>query len=481
MKSTYPLKTLFASCLLAVALLFSCSDQEDAFEMEDLTSLYESDDLLIAAIANASNKNSVDISALPTDAKNTLQTDYNSMMAKQSFEVEKLGYEVSMIGLEPVNLAEEENTYFDQDGRELIPGYDKRDPRNAGEKEGDRKGKRRIHFELVYPVSFTMPDGTVISVDNKQDFRAQVKSWFEAHPDSEGKPLLNYPVEVLVEGVEEAIPINNEEEMKALKRRLRKEANEKDKPFEFVFPLSFIMPDGTTLTAQSEEELKELIGAWYEANPDTEERPQLVYPVELLLEDGEMITINSEEEMKEFRERIREGHHGHHGRPFEFVFPLSFTMPDGSTIVGNNKEELETLIKSWYAANPESEEKPTLVFPVDLKLKDGEIITINSKEEMRAFLERIREGQHGYHGRPFEFVYPISFTMPDGLIITGNSKEEIEILIKAWYEANPESEEKPALVFPVDLELKDGEIITINSKEEMKAFLESILEHIYGD
>ena len=472
-------KTTFLSSLLFLGFLVSCSDQESTYSLEDLDLLYESDDLLIEAIANATNKQSIDISALPTDATSTLEMSYTTLMARQTFEAPSLGFEVNMVGLEPTNLGDNENAYFDQDGRELIPGYDKRDPRNDGDYEGGRHGgKRRIHFELIYPVSFTMPDGTTITVDSKQDFREQAKSWYEANPETQGKPSLVFPVEVIVD--EEIIPINSEEEMKAFKERLLEESRER--PYEFVFPISFIMPDGTTLTANSEEELKELIKAWYEANPDTKERPELVYPVDLMLADGEIITINSEEEMREFKKSIREGH-GHGHRPFEFVFPVSFTMPDGSTIMANSGKELYELIKAWYEANPESEEEPELVFPVDLELKDGEIITINSQEEMEEFLEELRESHgNGGHGHsPFEFVFPISFTMPDGTTLTANSEEELYRMIEAWYEENPESEGEPELVYPVDLKLKDGEIITINSEEEMEQFLKELDENHDGD
>ena len=44
--------------------------------------------------------------------------------------------------------------------------------------------------------------------------------------------------------------------------------------------------------------------------------------------------------------------------PFKFVFPISFEMPDGSTISANDKQELKSLIKAWRDENPDSNEKP---------------------------------------------------------------------------------------------------------------------------
>ena len=61
--------------------------------------------------------------------------------------------------------------------------------------------------------------------------------------------------------------------------------------------------------------------------------------------------------------------------------------------------------------------------------------------------------------------------MPDGISVTVNNKEDIKSSLKSWYDANPDSKEKPELVFPVDviIKSKDGEeTLTISSKEEMQ-------------
>ena len=145
-------------------------------------------------------------------------------------------------------------------------------------------------------------------------------------------------------------------------------------------------------------------------------------------------------------------------------------MPDGISVTVNNKEEIKSSLKSWYDANPDSKEKPDLVFPVDviIKSKGGEeTFTISSKEEMDELRKKFKRKK----SKPFELVFPISFTMPDGTIISGEDHKEIKGLMKDWYDANPDSKEKPDLVFPVDviIKSKDGEeTLTISSKEEME-------------
>ena len=44
-------------------------------------------------------------------------------------------------------------------------------------------------------------------------------------------------------------------------------------------------------------------------------------------------------------------------------------------------------------------------------------------------------------------------------------------ILKSWYDANPDSKEKPELVFPLDVIIKskdEEETLTISSKEEMQ-------------
>ena len=70
-------------------------------------------------------------------------------------------------------------------------------------------------------------------------------------------------------------------------------------------------------------------------------------------------------------------------RCLEMVYPLTFIMPDGSTITGNDRKEIRFAMKRWYEANPSSKERPALQYPVEIKFRDGTISTIHNKEEMR--------------------------------------------------------------------------------------------------
>ena len=158
---------------------------------------------------------------------------------------------------------------------------------------------------------------------------------------------------------------------------------------------------------------------------------------------------------------------------FKFIFPVSFTMPDESIITVENDEDLKPKLKAWYDTNPESEEKGKIVFPVDLDFGD-KIVTINSEEEMKALREKMARNKKSKHKKnKFKFIFPVSFTMPDESIITVENDEDLKSKLKAWHDANPESEEKGEIVFPIDLDFGD-KIVTINSEEEMKALRENL-------
>jgi hypothetical protein len=165
--------------------------------------------------------------------------------------------------------------------------------------------------------------------------------------------------------------------------------NDKDKDtcFDFVYPISYIMPDRAIITVENEDDWYE-IKNWYEENPDVKEEPQLQYPVEIIFKDGTIKTINNKEEMKKAYEYCRgdKDNDKDKYKCFKFVYPITYIMPDGSTIIVNDKEEWED-IKAWYEENPDVKEEPQLQYPVEIIFKDGTIKTINNKEEMKKTYE----------------------------------------------------------------------------------------------
>jgi hypothetical protein len=196
--------------------------------------------------------------------------------------------------------------------------------------------------------------------------------------------------------------------------------------------------------------------------------PELGYEVTMRRDRGTRVGERSEAYFdlkgRELRSRDKDRDGRDRKECFDFVYPVTFIMPDGSTITGNNEEELWLAVRNWYAANPGVRERPALQYPVDIIFRrDSTIVTINNDEEMRRAYALCDEDREPC----FDFVYPITYIMPDGSTVTGN-REELGLAIRSWYAANPGIREKPTLQYPVDIIFDDGTTLTVNNDEELR-------------
>ena len=91
--------------------------------------------------------------------------------------------------------------------------------------------------------------------------------------------------------------LQKEDEKEIYKEEDGKEGYEK-KCFEFVYPVTFIMPDNNSVTVNNEEELDEAVKAWYKVHPDSKEEPSLQYPAEIIFDDGTTKSVDDEEELE---------------------------------------------------------------------------------------------------------------------------------------------------------------------------------------
>ena len=350
-----------------------------------------SDSELIQAIIDA-DKISIGVDDLPSNSKTVIEYDYNEYESESAKKAYGLGYEVNMSGKghKAGNRCE---VYFNLEGRKLDP-YGRNGDKDKSDWDRDNdKGDWKC-FDLSLPVSYTMPDGSTITVSNEEDWDA-IKDWYDANPDSEEKPEMQFPVNV--EFDDEIVTVNSEEELRELKQECWLDENDKRECFYLVFPVTYIMPDGSTITVETKDDDAgwQLIKNWYDANPDSDERPTLQFPVDITYEteDGDTtLTVNNDEEMNYVKSRCREewadGDSEEDEECYEFVLPISFTMPDGTTITIENEEDWYNL-REWYVNNSEAEEEPLLQYPVNVILLDeeGTSITLNNDEEMNALEE----------------------------------------------------------------------------------------------
>jgi len=266
-------------------------------------------------------------------------------------------------------------------------------------------------------------------------------------------------------------------------RVFNRDGHEQTQCFMLVYPVTFIMPDGSTLAGDDAKAICTAIKEWYEANPDSKERPALQYPVEVTLSDGSTMTINNADEMQALKQDCKDGEgdydrnrerDGDHASCFKLVYPVTVIMPDSSEITLADSTGWDD-VKSWYEANPDSKKRPVFQYPLDVVLNDGSTMTVNNADELHALKEDCKDGEGDYdrehekdHTPCFKLVYPLTVIMPDSSEISlADSTGWADV--KSWYEANPDSKERPALKYPLDVTLKDGSTMTINSAEELYA------------
>ena len=152
-------------------------------------------------------------------------------------------------------------------------------------------------------------------------------------------------------------------------------------------------------------------------------------------------------------------------RCFRFEFPVTFFMPDNTTITLESKDDW-VLVRQWYQANPNANERPELIFPFNIILKDGTVQTLLNIDELREVKQACRESRD--QRKCFKLVLPVSFTMPDATVITINERQDFR-LIRRWHMANPDVDEKGSLNYPVEIEYRNGTVNTIADETEMQA------------
>ncbi|MEM9984284.1 MAG: hypothetical protein AAF804_04250 [Bacteroidota bacterium] len=246
--------------------------------------------------------------------------------------------------------------------------------------------------------------------------------------------------------------------------------------FEIIYPIDFTMPDSSIITVTHDKDTA--LRAWYLANPNSRGIPALVYPIDISFKDS-VISINNQTDLQqaylvckeenaggEAREPVR-----YEGECFEFVYPISYRMPDGSVV--NVISETDTALRAWFASNPNANGEAVLQFPVDLIFKDTLTITINSAEQLRRAYARCKDEDRGDESQKpcFDLVYPVTYLMPDSTTLTMSS--ETDTALRGWYAANPDATKEPVLQFPVNVTFKEGGTRTLNNPTDYRVAWEA--------
>lgn len=166
-------------------------------------------------------------------------------------------------------------------------------------------------YELVFPVTVNLPDGTTAEVESHDELKETVRSWREVNMDVRGRAMFAFPFEVLNEEGD-MITIDSRQDLFDLRRQCGRSIFDRRGPrghgerpmfcFKPVFPFSVAFPDGTTEEVADVEALRILRKEWRKENKGPENRLKLVFPLEVEFEDGTTTTVDSPEDVRELKE-----------------------------------------------------------------------------------------------------------------------------------------------------------------------------------
>lgn len=158
-------------------------------------------------------------------------------------------------------------------------------------------------FELVFPVSITLPDNTVVEVNSYDELRSTVKAYIQANGRPKNRPYATntffvYPITVITnEG--EMVTVNGREELIELRKECVRNGGGQGKPcFRLNYPVSVSYPDGSVVSYTTQRELHLALKSWRLNNPNPTTHPQLVYPLSVTLADGQVVDITTRADFK---------------------------------------------------------------------------------------------------------------------------------------------------------------------------------------
>ena len=414
----------------------------------------------IELIKNHNGKIEISFEELPEVSKNYINSLENNVTTGQILHAESLGYEVQ-INRETRSLVSLLNMiyiYFDQDGELLFD--DEYDENNNGNYDVFEQWENFMCFDVQFPISVNMPDGSQISIGNEDELFEAVESYYGMNDEFEGLPEINFPFNIIFyyedengNEAEDIVGVESYEELE-MYYELCEEGWGNDEGenywaqidcFDLVYPISIMNPDGEILSVNSEEILNEYVEQWY---------------------------INNE---------CNDDECG----GFEIVFPLtveyySETNNQIQTVTIDSGEELSNYIEEYCS----DDACPEIYDPVcgsDGFSYDNYCYAESAGIYDYSSGECDDEGDVDTCG---EVVFPVTIEAPNGEQYTGNSEEEIYEFMEEWFSNNCNNVEcddaEFEIVYPITMEfVSENEIVTVVVQSE--EMLSSLNEQFCGD
>lgn len=181
-------------------------------------------------------------------------------------------------------------------------------------------------YELVFPITLQFADSTTAVVNNYDEMKLAIRTWFEANGSGMGngghhggghhgnggpsglvRPVIVLPFQVITE-TGEIITIETVEQLREIRALCNPGGpggNGGGPCFTLNFPITVIFADSSVVTVNSKEELRAATHAWHLNNPGQRPHPEFVFPFSVTLQDGTIVTVNNREELRALKEECR--------------------------------------------------------------------------------------------------------------------------------------------------------------------------------
>ena len=325
---------------------------------------------------------------------------------------------------------------------------------------------RQRCFKVNFPVTIEFPGGSTATPATPRALHIIMKEWRENNPNAPKRPTFVYPYDVTLQDGS-VITVESKEDEKALLEECDMPGKRK-RCFHLEFPISFEFPGGSTATFVGPGALKEAMKLWRDNNPNAETYPKPIFPYSVKLRNGEVVTVENQDDQQELRETCGELYRK--WKCFKIVFPVSVEFPDGSTAELAGPRALRKLVKEWKENYPDSDQRPHIIFPHDIELQNGDIVTVNNREELKEFMHACNDNFG--KKRCYKLLFPATLEFPNGDIVEVSDRDEMHMTLRTWKKDNPDATERPTLAFPYDVQTKDGDIITVTNEDEKAALKE---------
>ncbi|MBM72404.1 MAG: hypothetical protein CL847_06440 [Crocinitomicaceae bacterium] len=154
---------------------------------------------------------------------------------------------------------------------------------------------------------------------------------------------------------------------------------------------------------------------------------------------------------------------------FEFIYPLTFEVSDGSTLKVDNHRAMIKYKSSWK----QNTESPNLKFPIKVKWTGKDPMIVESQEILDRHMDRCKKYQVAQKENCFEFIYPLAFELSDGSTLEVDNHRAMIKYKSSW----KQNAEFPNLKFPIKVKWTEKDPMVVESQEMLDRHIDRCIKY----